>query len=54
MTISWYCICGENFGSDAKRAFLHRDGSEFHHITPVLLEREVPPVESEKAQGAHA
>ena len=32
--ITWKCSCGAQF-KDGHEAFLHRDGTDFHHVTPV-------------------
>lgn len=45
--IYWQCSCGEQF-LDARRAFLHRDGSWHHHVTPMPMERVVVPEPSEE------
>ena len=33
----WICSCGEQF-IDSRAAFLHRDGSSLHHVTPMRAE----------------
>lgn len=33
LVTSWRCTCGAEF-DDARDAFLHRDGSDFHQVTP--------------------
>lgn len=35
MIAGWKCICGLTF-ENARDAFLHRDGTDFHHVTPSL------------------
>ena len=33
LVASWKCTCGEQF-ENAHLAYLHRDGTDFHHVTP--------------------
>ena len=33
LVVFWVCRCGESF-EDARQAFLHRDGTDFHQVTP--------------------
>lgn len=33
MTIHWLCSCGKKF-ENGFEAFLHRDGTSTHHVTP--------------------
>ena len=30
---SWKCSCGAEF-DNARDSFMHRDGTDFHHVTP--------------------
>jgi len=43
MTINWHCAtCNQNFGPDARAAFLHRQGDD-HQVTPKLVARDGEP-----------
>lgn len=39
MMILWVCSCGAEF-MDPHVAFLHRDGTAFHLVSPTVLDRE--------------
>jgi hypothetical protein len=36
MIALWVCTCGERFES-ARESFLHRDGSDFHQVSPAIV-----------------
>lgn len=45
--IYWQCSCGESF-LKPYAAFLHRDGSSHHHVTPIKMTTEIPRTDETK------
>ena len=56
LVANWVCTCGATF-EDARKAFLHRDGTDFHQVNPSvsrLTGIEKQSLQTEILESSHA